>query len=468
MSECSNITDMMVRKIVEGCPILLYLNLSCTPVTNKTLRELSRNCLNLQYLSLAYCYRLTDDGFQYLTMGKGYSNLIHLNLSGCTQVTVNGFRYISAGCPSLKEIVINDTPTLSDSCILALIARCQALSAVSLLGAPHLSDTALNAIAEVSKLKTFSTQGNYQLTDVSWKVLCCSSQGLRRLHAAECIRMTNASLKYVATLKNLQYLDISHCNKVDDIGIQHLTEGSSATKLQELNVSHCSRIGNVSVVWIAQRLCKLNHLNLSYCEKLTDRGFEGLSGSSISSLDISGCNVQDQGLMALERIHLKKLVLASCVYVTDIGIENLSKNVSLEHIDMSHCVALSDLAIRALSFYCRGLVTLRMAGCPKMTDMAVHYLTSGAKYLQELDVSGCVLLTDRTIRHLERNCPPLSSIRMVCCSGISRQAALKLQPRVQYWEHSSNYPPYWFEYNIGCMVHPIRKLLTSDDPWEMG
>lgn len=42
------------------------------------------------------------------------------------------------------------------------------------------------------------------------------------------------------------------------------------------------------------RLCKLHHLNLSYCERLTDTSLEWLSGSSISSLDISGCNIQDQ------------------------------------------------------------------------------------------------------------------------------------------------------------------------------
>lgn len=47
--------------------------------------------------------------------------------------------------------------------------------------------------------------------------------------------------------------------------------------------------------------------------------------------------------------------------------QKLCKNVrDLEHVNVSHCVALSDPAIRAISFYCRGLVTLRMSGCPKV------------------------------------------------------------------------------------------------------
>ncbi|XP_037307791.2 F-box and leucine-rich repeat protein 13 [Pungitius pungitius] len=445
LSECFNVTDKMVQSIVEGCPGLLYLNLSGTLITNRTLRELSRNCLNLQYLSLAYCCTFTDKGFVYLTREKGCRNLIHLNLSGCTQMTVNGLRYISAGCPSLREIVINEMPTLSDSCFLALIARCSCLSGISLLGAPHLTDVALKAIAEVAKLKTFRTEGNNQLTDSGWKTLCSSSPDLCRLQAAECCGMTDTALKSVGNLKNLHNLDISLCNRVSDAGIQYLIEGSSSTKLRELNVSYCSLITDTSVMRIAQRLCKLYDLNLSYCERLTDGSLEWLSGSSICSLDMSACNIMDQGLASLEGIHLKKIILAECVCITDVGIEKLCRTVRhLEHVDVSHCVALSDSAIRAVSFYCRGLVTLRMSGCPKMTDMAVQCVTSGSQYLRELDVSGCVLLTDRSPRLLERVCPPLRSIAMLCCSSISKGAALKLRPHVKHWEHSSDHPPYWF------------------------
>ncbi|XP_035013314.2 dynein regulatory complex subunit 6 [Hippoglossus stenolepis] len=468
VSDCFNVTDAMVQEIVEGCPCLLYLNLSCTLVTDNTLRELSRNCLNLQYLSLAYCNRFTDKGFLYLTTGKGCHNLFHLNLSGCTQMTVNGFKYLSAGCPSLREVVINDMPTLSDNCILALLARCRCLSAISLLDAHHLSDIAFKAISEAASLKSFSTEGNSQLSDVSWKALCRGSPGLHRLHAAKSSRMTDTSLKFMATLKKLQYLDISLCNKVSDAGIKYLTEGWSAAKLQELNVSQCSLITDISVMRIAERLCKLSHLNLSYCAKLTDASLEWLSGSSIRSLDLRGCNIQDQGLAAMEEINLRTLVLAECVKITDNGIKTLCQNMTdLEHVDVSHCVALSDLAIRAFSFYCRSLFTLRMSGCPKMTDMAMQYLTGGAQYLRELDVSGCVLLTDRTQRLIERICPPLCSIKMTCCSNISKAAALKLRPRVKHWEHSNDYSPFKTRQNTGKVRPPVTKPVKTMDTWEV-
>lgn len=34
--------DLMIQNIVDGCSGLLYLNLSCTPITDVTIRELSR------------------------------------------------------------------------------------------------------------------------------------------------------------------------------------------------------------------------------------------------------------------------------------------------------------------------------------------------------------------------------------------------------------------------------------------
>ncbi|XP_051917640.1 dynein regulatory complex subunit 6 [Hippocampus zosterae] len=444
VSECFNITDAMIESIVEGCNSLLYLNLSSTLLTDATLRELASNCVNLQYLSLAYCHKMTDEGFQYLSLGTGCHNLLHLDLSGCSQVTATGFSYISEACPYLKEILLNDVYDLSDKCISALMANCQSVSSISLLEAWQLSDAGIKAIAEVAKLKSFSLEGNNRVSHVSWKAVCSSSRGLRRLHIVECHKMGDTSLKAVATLRNLQYLDISLCSKVTDKGLFTLAESPSASKLRELNVSYCSQITDAAISMIGHRFTKLSHLNLSYCEQLTDVALEYLMGSSISSLDISGCNIQDDGLAALEEVPLKRLIIAECINITDVGMENLCKYLTdLEYVDVSGCLELSDQAVKAFSFYCRGLLTLRVAGCQKVTDMGMQCLSHGAaQYLRELDVSGCTL-TDRAIRYIERLCPPLSSITMHGCDRISEEAAMRLQPYVQHWEYSNEQTKLW-------------------------
>ncbi|KAM9816331.1 F-box and leucine-rich repeat protein 13 [Syngnathus typhle] len=444
VSECFNITDTMIESIVEGCNSLLYLNLSNTLLTDVTLRELASNCINLQYLSLAYCHKMTDEGFQYLSLGRGCHNLLHLDVSGCSQVTATGFSYISEACPYLKEILLNDVYALSDECISALVSNCHNVSSISLLDAWQISDAGIKAIAKVNKLKSFSLEGNNHVTHVGWKVLCNSSRGLRRLHVVECHRMGDNSLKAVSSLRNLQYLDISLCNKVTDKGLFTLAESPSASKLRELNVSYCCQITDAAISVIGHRFTKLSHLNLSYCEQLTDVALESLMGSSITSLDLSGWNIQDDGLAALEEVPLKKLILAECINITDVGLENLCKYLTdLEYVDVSGCLELSDQAIKSFSFYCRGLFTLRVAGCPKITDMGMQCLSHGAaQYLRELDVSGCTL-TDRGVRYIERLCPPLSSIIMHGCNRISEEAAMRLQPYVHHWEYSNEQTKLW-------------------------
>lgn len=134
-----------------------------------------------------------------------------------------------------ENLAVRSSHALSSQ---ALIDGCPSLSAISLLGAPHLSNAALAAIAENTNLDTFRlqgetflpcaglymhvtiidslcfTSGNNRLTDVSWQALCRSSRGLRWLHVAECPRLTDASLKSFATLKDLEHLNVSLCSRL--------------------------------------------------------------------------------------------------------------------------------------------------------------------------------------------------------------------------------------------------------------
>lgn len=104
----------------------------------------------------------------------------------------------------------------------------------------------------------------------------------------------------------------------------------------------CTR--DLALICFLVRLCGLERLNLSHCEQLTDLCLEWINGSSISSLDMSGCKIQDrvslgrlfcsrapswlrianparlQGLLMLKGVPLRRLALAGC-RITDFGVE---------------------------------------------------------------------------------------------------------------------------------------------------
>ncbi|XP_048863307.1 dynein regulatory complex subunit 6 [Brienomyrus brachyistius] len=450
ISECKAVNDETVRVIVEGCPSLLYLNLSHTAVTDTTIRNLSRCCLSLQYLSLAYCRNFTDRGLQYLTTGKGCHRLVHLDLSGCTQISVDGFRDVAVGCSQLQHFELNDMPTIVDKCVLVMVSRCSSLNAVSFLDTPHLSDTAFKAIAEGCRLQWIRIEGNSQMTDGSWRHLTRNCPGLRFIHVVDCPQLSDASMRSIGSLKNLTSLSVADCRRMSDVGLRYLLEGPPGPKLCSLNLSSCERVGDMSLVRLAQRCSSLRHLDLSYCERLTDTGLECLGLlSSLVSLDLTGTNIQDQGLASLGSIAaLRNLSVSKCPWITDAGIEKLCEEArDLESLDLSHCLVLSNQTVKALCCSCRNLLALRVRGCPKMTDMAIQYLTGVSHYLRELDVSGCVHLTERTPKLLQRSCQQLACISMLYCTGIPKQAALLLRPRAQQWEHSRDSVPPWYGYS---------------------
>uniref|UniRef100_A0A5F9DH11 F-box and leucine rich repeat protein 13 n=1 Tax=Oryctolagus cuniculus TaxID=9986 RepID=A0A5F9DH11_RABIT len=133
VSDCSTLTDELMRYISEGCPGVLYLNLSNTTITNRTMRLLPRHFYNLQNLSLAYCRKFTDKGLQYLSLGNGCHKLICLDLSGCTQITDAAMEMLSAKCHYLHILDVSGCVLLTDQILADLRMGCRQLRSLKML-----------------------------------------------------------------------------------------------------------------------------------------------------------------------------------------------------------------------------------------------------------------------------------------------------------------------------------------------
>ncbi|XP_074920675.1 F-box and leucine-rich repeat protein 13 isoform X2 [Chelonoidis abingdonii] len=431
VSECQGLNDESMRLISEGCPALLYLNLSYTDITNGTLRLLSRSFSNLQYLSLAYCRKFTDKGLQYLGSGKGCHKLIYLDLSGCIQISVDGFRYIANSCSGIKHLVINDMPTLTDKCIQALVEKCQQIMSVVFLDSPHLSDVAFKALAEC-KLVKVRIEGNNRITDLSFKLMSKSCPQIKHIYMADCQKITDVSLKTISPLKYILVLNLADCVRISDAGLRSFLEGSSGTKLRELNLTNCIHVTDASLMKIAQRCHNLTYLNMRYCESVTDAGIEALGNlTSLISIDISGTTVSD---------------MKFCQGAKD-----------LEYCDVSYCFKLTNETVKALAFNCHQLTSLNIAGCHKMTDLCVQYLSGVCHYLHFLDISGCVHLTDKTLKYLWKGCTQLRILKMLYCRNITKQAVLKYSAKLEKQEYNDADPPAWLGYDSGSSVLPLNK-----------
>ncbi|XP_078000896.1 F-box and leucine-rich repeat protein 13-like isoform X1 [Glandiceps talaboti] len=447
ISECTGVTDDMMKEIAEGCNILLYLNLSHTLVSDATLRVLAKCCTNLQYLSLAYCKRFSDKGLQYLANGRGCRKLIYLDLSGCTQITPDGFKNIAHGCSNLQSIYMNDSNTLKDECISAITNKCHNIRAISLLGAPHLSDSAMKSMAVNRKLQRIRLEANNRISDVGMKQLAKYCHDLRHVYLVDCPRLTDATLKSLSACRNVNVLNIADCVRISDTGVRQMVEGPSGPRIREMNLTNCVRVSDVSILRIMQKCHSLTYASFCFCEHITDAGVELLgSMPSLVSVDISGCNVSDSGLASLGgNARLLDVTIAECYQITDLGIQKFAQQCrDLERLDVSHCSALTDSAIKNLAFCCRRLVVLNLTGCHMLTDLSIQYLSGVCHYLHTLDISGCVHVSDKSLRYLRKGCKRLKVLVMLFCRNVTKTAYQKLQGKISSVTWNNDDPPAYF------------------------
>lgn len=443
LSECSGVTDEVVKNIAMGCSALLYLNLANTPISDASLRYLGRYCTNLLYLSLAYCTKFTNKGLSYMANGKGCHKIVHLDLSGCEQITQEGYKFISMGCSCLTTVILNELPGLRDDCIQALTSECRTLRNVSILNSPFLSDASFKCLASCRRLHKIRVEGNNRLTDASVKVLAKSCPMLDHVYLVDCPRITDLALKALAAFKHLNVVNVADCVRIQDAGVRQIVEGPSGAKMKELNLTNCVRVSDVTLLRIAQRCHNLVYASFCYCEHVTDAGVELLGTlPSLTSLDLSGCNIQDQGVAALgNNSKFRDITLAECPNITDLGLQKMCQRCrQLENLNVSHCEGLTDNAIKNLAFCCRLLRTLNLAGCNKLTDSSLQYLSGVCHYIESLDLSGCIHITDKSLRYLRKGCKKLSSLTILYCRNVTKGAVQKLHTKCAHVLHSSDDP----------------------------
>jgi F-box/leucine-rich repeat protein 14 len=80
-------------------------------------------------------------------------------------------------------------------------------------------------------------------------------------------------VKSIAKLSQLESLDISHCDKITDVGIRAI---ASLSQLEILNISHCDKITDVGMGYIANGLYQLKTLNMDF-ELEEDESIETLN-----------------------------------------------------------------------------------------------------------------------------------------------------------------------------------------------
>lgn len=254
LSGCVLLSDHSIVALGQLCRKLRRLNLKAlNRVTEEGASSITHNCWDLEYLCLEDMYNLMDSAFVF-------------------DFAVDGRRAVEANMLAcVTDINLHDCNQLTDTAVDHIMKRACQVRTFNLAGCCNLTDMACGYIVEDSV--TGSRRGA-SLTSLNLSYcLCITDRGIARL---------------VASLSSLRYINLAGCVQITNQGVFTLV--STCTRLQEVILAQCKQLTDKSLCYLADYLW-VEDLDLSHCSKMTDDGIEviALEFAGLRSIKLRRC-----------------------------------------------------------------------------------------------------------------------------------------------------------------------------------
>eukprot|EP00056_Hartaetosiga_gracilis_P010728 m.159781 g.159781 ORF g.159781 m.159781 type:complete len:903 (-) comp13377_c2_seq2:1983-4691(-) len=437
LSECAVLRDAALKVVVEGCPSLMYLNLSSCGITDLSLKYLSQNCDNLCYLSLACCENITPLGCGFFAEGTGCDQLTWLDLSSCPRVDDEGLKLIGAKCGLLSTVLLNDLVQISDEGLISICSICPFLDTLSIRRCTSLTNVALEGLGKYcSKLKHLELSENKHFTTDGFRALS-SKMKLKTLVVEDCARVRDGVMQCICK-HPLEYLSIERCGGITDSGMKQLAQGRARDHLQFLRLSHLTKVTDTGMRSIQRACGNLYHLDLSGCVSITDLCLEPIlcSCERLTTLNLNGCaGVGDGLLKALKMSHIFSITwldLSGCVELTDLTLEGITQVCPhLVHLSLTGCVGITDKGFKEFSIGCGNLQWLSLAYCEQLTDQCLSFIAAACRNLSTLHLFGITSISNASIEKLLAHIAGLKTISLISSSKVTHGMVVRLRERNQ-------------------------------------
>jgi len=268
---------------------------------------------------------------------------------------------------------------------------------------------------------------NFRLTDAGLHSLiaCCD---LQALDLSGAWRVTDDALALIGTkLARLKALSLARCYRVTDAGVRHLC---GLVELERIDLSRCVNVHHEAT---------LAELALA-CPLLRAVALSGLAGlvtvyslsalavaGRVEELDIEGASFASDGAVA-QLESLVDLKAARCAGLVSCANWRLSR---LRSLDLSGAASsmVDEASLQALAVHSPRLETL----CMRNTAVSSAGLGAlAALELRTLDVSGCANVDDDGLARLNQGCSVLVSLNLSGCKSVTPTGARALlSPRLR-------------------------------------
>lgn len=272
-------------------------------------------------------------------------------------------------------------------------------------------------IFRASSLKKLNLMGRLDLTTAEVAVFSQYIPLLESLNIGFCSGVNKTVIEYfLRNCPRLTKLNTEGCMSVDDGAAASMVRGKN---LQEFNFSHCC-ITDESIVLLATRMNRIVSLNIDGISWISDSAVITLVDNQLNNLRelmLDGADLTDKSIHNIARCaKLNKLQISFCEGLTDQALKYIQTLQHLTHLKMRKGLYFSTDGLLSL-FTCKSmsnLVELDFSENTQFVDDCVIQLTKccGPK-LQYLALSWCWDISDPGIISIVDHCRNLKVLDII-------------------------------------------------------
>ncbi|XP_022969433.1 F-box/LRR-repeat protein 3 isoform X1 [Cucurbita maxima] len=377
-------------------------------------------------LDLSICPRI-NDGTVSIFLGIGFSRLRSLILSRSSGLSYMGLERVMRACTGLEMVDMSYSWGFGDR-EAAAVSNCAELKEVRLDKCLGVTDVGLaRIVVGCGRLERLSLKWCLQVSDLGVELLCKKSFDLRVLDLSY-LKVTNESLRAVASLPKLEVLIMVGCLSVDDVGLQYLEHGCPS--LKELDISRCDGITPYGLTSVIRGHDGLEQLDASYCfsELCADSLFWLKNLKCLKAIRLDGTQLSSAffNVISVHSKYLVELGLSKCNGVTDANIIQLiTRCIGLKVLNLTCCHSITDVAISSMASSCQKLMSLKLESCNMITERSLDRLGLYCSLLEELDLTDCCGVNDKGLECLSK-CSQLLSLKLGLCTNITDTGLIKI------------------------------------------
>lgn len=317
--------DLALRSVAHGCRRLRDLSLKFRAAK---LGELSR-CASLRSLEFQ---SYEEDRLDDVVVAIAAANKDLVEFTCVNRLSDSAVISVIFKCPRLRKLHV-DALNITEG-VLPCIQQSKFLTDLLL---DNFQSTG-QGLAEIGlcglDFRNFSLTHARGIRDMELQMLMDGNRQLEHLDLQGCSGPSAIGYSAIALCSNLRFLDLSFTT-VDDLSLISIASG--VPNLKQLNIVKCEAISSMSAI---ARFSSLESLILDHCSFVTDKGLDYLSRkcTRITHLSLAFTRVTDTGLDYLNKCQmLRSLRVPYCKGVQGAGLLSIAKACGWFHdVVVSH------------------------------------------------------------------------------------------------------------------------------------